>query len=637
MDKILKNTVLKNSQLRHNEYYGMQEIYDELYQKASEKTKFTNLMKIITSDENLLLSYRNIKRNKGSRTSSTDKITISDIEKLTQKQFLFEMKRRLQNYHPKKVRRKEIPKANGKTRPLGIPSIWDRLIQQAILQVLEPICEAHFYDKSFGFRPNRSAENAIAECGVQTNVAQRHYVVDIDIKSFFDEVNHTKLMRQLWTLGIQDKQLLVVIRKILKAPIMLENGKTIYPTKGTPQGGILSPLLANVNLNEFDWWVAKQWAEFETDYDYACKYNKRFVLSKTSKLKPMYMVRYADDFKIFTDTRSNAYKIYKAVELYLSERLKLSISEEKSNITNLKRHDSDFLGLSLRAIRKGKHKGKTKYVMHSHISPKAQKQIKQKLKRQIINISRFSNSQNCLKEINKYNSMVIGIHNYYKMATHVSASLRNIGRETERIMYNRFPKARKRNGEVNSSGYTRQGKYEGTDKGIKPYLKSKQMRYLMKRPIVPIAYIKTRNAMLKTLKINKYTKEGRKLIHEKLTDISESELSYVRDHPIVGERGTVELNDNRISLYIAQKGRCAITGLSLTDFEWQCHHKIPYNTAQDDSYKNLTLIISEIHSLIHATDEGVIEKYLKELDLNKEQLLKVNKLRKAVSNLEILL
>ena len=130
---------------------------------------------------------------------------------------------------------------------------------------------------------------------------------------FFDEVSHVKLMRQLWTLGIRDKQLLVIIRKILKAPVQLPNGKTIFPTKGTPQGGILSPLLANVNLNEFDWWISNQWETFK-----AKKVKPRlkdgiwsndtvtYCLSKTSKMKPMYIVRYADDFKIFTNTRRNA-------------------------------------------------------------------------------------------------------------------------------------------------------------------------------------------------------------------------------------------------------------------------------------------------------------------------------------------
>lgn len=155
--------MLKDKKIRHSEYYGMTESFDELYQKAKNKQNFRNLMRYITAEENILLAYRNIKRNKGSKTSSMDKVTIREVAKMTQEMLINFVKQRFNNYQPRVVRRKEIPKPNGETRPLGIPSFWDRLIQQCILQVLEPICEANFHTRSYGFRPNRSAENAIAD------------------------------------------------------------------------------------------------------------------------------------------------------------------------------------------------------------------------------------------------------------------------------------------------------------------------------------------------------------------------------------------------------------------------------------------------------------------------------------------
>ena len=126
---------------------------------------------------------------------------------------------------------------------------------------MEPICEAKFSENSYGFRPNRSAENAIARAEFLIQNTRLHYVVEFDVKGFFDNVDHSKLIKQIWSLGIRDKNLLFVLKRILKAPIRLENGAMEYPTKGTPQGGIISPLLANIVLNELDQWVDSQWQD----------------------------------------------------------------------------------------------------------------------------------------------------------------------------------------------------------------------------------------------------------------------------------------------------------------------------------------------------------------------------------------
>lgn len=156
------------SGLRHAEYYGMQEVFDGLYAKSSKNETFTNLMNIILKRENILLAYRNIKSNDGSKTPGTDGVTFDDIGKLMPDEVIDTVRfitiGSTHGYRPKPVRRKEIPKPYDptKTRPLGIPCVWDRLVQQCIKQVMEPICEAKFSENSYGFRPNRSAENAIA-------------------------------------------------------------------------------------------------------------------------------------------------------------------------------------------------------------------------------------------------------------------------------------------------------------------------------------------------------------------------------------------------------------------------------------------------------------------------------------------
>lgn len=632
----------KDKKLRHAEYYGMTDILDDLFSKATKKQNFNNLMNIITSRENILLSYRNIKRNKGSKTSACDNINIEQIEKMEQECFIREVMKRFHNYQPKKVRRKEIPKPNGKTRPLGIPSMWDRIIQQCILQVLEPICEAHFCNRSYGFRPNRSAEHAIADAVYKVNQQSLRFVVDVDIKSFFDEVNHTKLMRQLWTLGIRDKQLLVILRKILKAPIQMQNGETVFPTKGTPQGGILSPLLANIYLNEFDWWISNQWETFHDLKEIRPKFNNKgtrhkgneYTKMRKTKLKEMYIVRYADDFKIFTNSKNNAEKIFKACEKWLTDRLKLQVSKEKSQITNLKKHESEFLGFAIRAKKKSKKKdGSTKYIAETHISQKAKTKLKSDLNNQIKKIQKSQNSMETIKGINRYNSMIIGKHNYFRVATHINKDLKHFQISLYLRMYNRFPKA-SRKGIKNSNGLTFFGHYEGKDKGIIPYLKSKQTMFLMKRPIISASYVQHRNPMMKKKGENKYTPDGRKNIHSKLKGTTEGELKWLRGNPVLG-RATVEFNDNRISLYVAQKGNCSITGEYMFPWDMHCHHKKLWSETKDDSYKNLTLVKPEVHRLIHATKESTINELLSTLRLNEHALQKLNKLRGMIGNPKI--
>lgn len=321
-----------NANLRYWEYYNLQNTFDDLYNKSLQDKRFKNLYELIISENNILLAYRTIKANKGSLTAGTDKRTIEYYKQLEKSEFITHIRKKLEYYKPKAIKRVMIPKPNGDKRPLGIPSMVDRIIQQMIKQILEPICEAKFYEHSYGFRPFRSTKDAIYRLMYLINIHKLNYTVGIDIKSFFDNVSHKKLIEQLWNLGICDKRVLSIISKSLKAPIQ---GIGISK-KDTPQGGILSPLLSNVVLNDLDHWVATQWHTFSTDYPYTKGYNKFRALRDTN-LKEGYIVRYADDFKILTTDYETATKWFYAVQSYLKERLKLDISLEKSKIINLKK------------------------------------------------------------------------------------------------------------------------------------------------------------------------------------------------------------------------------------------------------------------------------------------------------------
>lgn len=611
----------KQKKLRHSEYYDLQPTFDKLYSDSQNGKIFTNLLEIISSEENIRLAYRNIKKNGGSSTTGIDKLSIKDIENMSIESYVNIIKRKLTWYKPKPVKRVEIPKPNGKMRPLGIPTIVDRLVQQCILQVLEPICEAKFFERSNGFRPNRSAEQAIAQCYKMIQLQNLHFVVDIDIKGFFDNVNHSKLIKQMWNLGIRDKKLLCIIKEMLKAPIVMPDGKVVYPTKGTPQGGILSPLLSNIVLNELDWWITSQWEEMPTKYQYKCEIrpngtkNKSPIygaLRNTSKLKEVYIIRYADDFKLFCRKKSDAEKVFIAVKCWLKERLKLEISEEKSKVVNLKRHYSEFLGFELKAVKKRK-----KYVVRSHMTEKAKIREKKKLVEQIKNIAHTKNREDEAKEITLYNSMVMGIHNYYCIATMISSDCKILHRNVSIVMKNRLRKRLSKKGKINEV-YIR-----------KQYGKSKQIRFISSKTICPIGYIQTKTPMFKKKKICKYTSEGREEIHKNLKINTRTMLELMR---VKDKRRSIEYMDNRISLFAAQYGRCNVTGKELSINEIHCHHKVPIKLGGTDEYSNLVILHQDIHILIHSTDIETQNTYLKLINPDKKALNKINELRLLVGN-----
>ena len=607
----------------------MQTAFDKLYADSVSGRQFRNLVELIQRPENIMLAYRNLRKNSGSKTAGVDKKTISDLNKWSDKKLVNQVQRKLDWYVPNAVRRVEIPKDNGKKRPLGIPTIMDRLIQQCILQVLEPICEAKFFKRSNGFRPTHSAENAIAQAERMIQNIGCYYVIDIDIHGFFDNVNHGKLLKQMWALGIRDKKLLSIISAMLKAEV----AGIGFPEKGTPQGGIISPLLSNIVLNELDWWVASQWEEMPTKRNYVHriyangtpdKSNTIRALRIYTKLKECYLVRYADDFKIFCKKHSDAVKLFEATKQWLWERLGLEISPEKSKIVNVKRHYSEFLGFKLRVREKGKKPdGSKRYVIEAHVRDKALKKIRARSKEIIGQIRRTYDPKMEYRLIQKYNSYLIGIHNYYCIATHVNLDIHEIAFDVKKSLYNRLKHRLQRTGSI-SNRYIQE-----------KYGRSREVRYLNGHAVVPIAYVQHRVPMDRRNRVNPYTPEGRTEIHKNLAGLNLAVMNHLMNTP-AGQQ-SVEYNDNRIALYVAQKGKCAVSGIALDANQVDCHHKKPLSLGGDDSYQNLIIVSDAVHVLIHSSSERTIKKYLNDLQLNSKQLAKLNNLRKLAEMPQITL
>ena len=630
-----KDKAQKKAKLRHAEYYDFQGIQDKLYADSQKGKEFKHLVEIIALPENIRLAYRNIKANHGSKTAGTDGRTIKDLERLSDEKLVALVQRKLDWYQPQSVRRVEIPKGNdpAKVRPLGIPTILDRLVQQCVLQILEPICEAKFHEHSYGFRPNRCQEHAIALVYKNIQVSHCYFVVDIDIKGFFDNVNHGKLLKQMWTLGIRDKQLLSIVSAMLKAEVA-EIG---FPEKGTPQGGIISPLLSNIVLNELDWWVASQWEEFPTRKKYATgtnyngsenKGNKYKMLRDYTALKEVTCVRYADDFKLFTKNYQQAKKLFYAVQDWLKGRLGLDISPEKSKIVNLRKQYSEFLGLRIKAANHGS-KQKPNYVVESHIKEKSIEKISECMKRLIHDIEFPGPGKRAEHAaVARFNAYVFSAHNYYDMATMVCHDLHPLAFSVHKSLKARLRKRLK----TAKQARKKKLRYPIPDFIKERYGDSDQLRFVRGYALIPIGYVKHRNPMMKRRVINSYTTEGREAIHKKLgRNIDTNIMHYLMRNPIPYR--SAAYNDNRISLYCAQFGKCAITGEKLEIGNIHCHHKLPKHLGGSDEYKNLVIVSESVHRLIHATNPEIIRKYLQKLNLDAKQLRKLNKLR-SLANVE---
>ncbi|NMM64797.1 group II intron reverse transcriptase/maturase [Clostridium sp. P21] len=601
--------ILKKNKLRYNEYYNMQPTFDNLYKQSKNGSIFKRLYNLMIKDENILLAYRTIKRNKGSETPGTNNRTITYWENQPIEVFLKYIKSRFEDYKPQKVRRKEIPKINGKMRPLGIPCIEDRIIQQCIKQILEPICEAKFHPNSYGFRPNRSTEHAIAYTYKKINLDKCYHIVDIDIKGFFDHVNHGKLLKQMWSLGIRDKKVISIISAMLKAEI---DGIGI-PTEGVPQGGILSPLLSNIVLNELDWWVSNQWESYNSNYKYKETFLKYKHFRRSCNLKEMYIVRYADDFKIFCKSHNNAKKIFIAVQSWLKERLNLEISTDKSKITNVRNSCTEFLGFKIKARLKG-----SKFIVKSNITDKAKSNLQQSIKEQVRYIRRKPN-QYTMYILNR---LIAGIQNYYRIATHINKDFSELDYKLSYYLQQQFKRIRTRDGTKSEEYNKRYGKTGGKEINV------------LGITMYPIGKIATRRPQVCNQKVCDYTLEGRELLHKNIGYKYSEIFKWITDNPVKSQ--SVEFNDNRLSLYSAQHGKCIITGI-LLDEDMEVHHVQPKENGGTDRYKNLILLSYQAHKLIHATDVDIILKYLAELKVSslamlKKILKKLNKYRILVGN-----
>lgn len=328
------------------------------------------LLEQILTSENLNQAYKQVKRNRGA--GGIDGMQVDSLLPfLKENQMKLVQSIRDGKYRPKPVRRVEIPKENGKTRKLGIPTVVDRLIQQAISQVLTPIYEKQFSDNSYGFRPKRGAHDALKRC--QTNMTEGYkYVVDMDLEKYFDTVNQSKLI-QLLSETIKDGRVIALIHKFLNAGVMV-GGLFEESSEGVPQGGPLSPLLGNIMLNECDHELEKRGHRF---------------------------VRYADDLMIFCKSKKAAQRTLDHLLPYIEGKLFLRVNREKTKVAN---------------VRAVKYLGYGFYIYRGEGRLRIHPKCVQKLKDKIRQVTGRSNGMGIEERKTRLNQTVRGWVNYFKLA-----------------------------------------------------------------------------------------------------------------------------------------------------------------------------------------------------------------------------
>ena len=329
------------------------------------------LLEEILTKENLNKAYKKVYQNKGA--SGVDGITVYEIKEYIQSngdEILNQIRNR--KYKPQPVRRVQIPKENGKKRNLGIPTVMDRIIQQAMIQVISPIYEEQFSENSYGFRPGRSCEQAVIKALEMINDGNE-WIVDLDLEKFFDTVNQDRLITIIRR-TIKDGDVVSLIMKYLKAGVM-ENGKIKATNVGTPQGGNLSPLLSNIMLNELD---------------------------KELEARGLNFVRYADDCIILVKSEKAANRVLSSITKFIEKKLGLKVNAEKSKVT--RPMQTKYLGYSFWKSTGGKWK------------PKPHIKSYQKLKRKLKTLTNRSWSISLDERIKQINYLVRGWVNYFKIA-----------------------------------------------------------------------------------------------------------------------------------------------------------------------------------------------------------------------------
>lgn len=444
----LRGDSLVHLNVRFSTEAELKQTLDFLYEKSKEGIAFTGLVEAMVNEVTIVTAIHNIKSNKGSKTAGVDQMKMDKYLQMPKEDLIALIRDNFSNYKPKPARRVYIPKKNGKQRPLGIPTVLDRIIQECVRIIIEPICEARFYPHSYGFRPYRAQKHAIRDIVNVINASifsqdQPVWAVEGDIKGCFDNIDHRILLKKIWRIGIHDKRVIKMIQQMLKAGY-IESGTLNDTNLGTMQGGILSPLLSNVYLNDFDWFVGRMYMEPHRQCKHKCNDTRRL---KWSGVTPKYNFRFADDWVILTSTEQEAYRLKRMLTKYFRNKMKLELSQEKTFVTDLRTEGIHFLGFVVKAEKKRRTPDPRTWTDNLVGKPlpdmERLKDKIQKIANEVREIGEITERSVQAAQIQRVNSMIVGLAQYLQpsICSHAFHAIdRRINNTALAVWKRRFPK-----------------------------------------------------------------------------------------------------------------------------------------------------------------------------------------------------
>lgn len=444
----LRGDSLVHLNVRFSTEAELKQTLDFLYEKSKEGIAFTGLVEAMVNEVTIVTAIHNIKSNKGSKTAGVDQMKMDKYLQMPKEDLIALIRDNFSNYKPKPARRVYIPKKNGKQRPLGIPTVLDRIIQECVRIIIEPICEARFYPHSYGFRPYRAQKHAIRDIVNVINAStfsqdQPVWAVEGDIKGCFDNIDHRILLKKIWRIGIHDKRVIKMIHQMLKAGY-IESGTLNDTNLGTMQGGILSPLLSNVYLNDFDWFVGRMYMEPHRQCKYKCNDTRRL---KWSGVTPKYNFRFADDWVILTSTEQEAYRLKRMLTKYFRNKMKLELSQEKTFVTDLRTEGIHFHGFVVKAEKKRRTPDPRTWTDNLVGKPlpdmERLKDKIQKIANEVREIGEITERSVQAAQIQRVNSMIVGLAQYLQpsICSHAFHAIdRRINNTALAVWKRRFPK-----------------------------------------------------------------------------------------------------------------------------------------------------------------------------------------------------